>query len=246
MLECRAALASKHPMQLHSYFRSSAAYRVRIALALKGLAYENIPVNLRTGEQGGEAYRRLNPQALVPMLVDGSHALSQSLAIIEYLEETHPEPPLLPRTAPERARVRALALAIACDIHPLNNLRVLNYLGDPLGADEEARQRWARHWIGLGLAAIERELAASPWTGRFCHGDAPGLADICLIPQVYNANRAAAPLEDYPIIRRVDAAARALPAFEIARPEAQPDCPPELRQGAAPPATRPGPRQEVV
>ncbi|MFZ5792023.1 MAG: maleylacetoacetate isomerase [Pseudomonadota bacterium] len=229
-------------MQFHSYFRSSAAYRVRIALALKGLAYKNIPVDLRKGEQGGEAYRRLNPQALVPTLVDGPHVLSQSLAIIEYLEETHPEPPLLPKTAPERARVRGLALAVACDIHPLNNLRVLNYLADPLGHDEAARQRWARHWIGLGLAAIERELEASSWTGRFCHGDAPGLADICLVPQVYNANRVAAPLEDYPLIRRIDAAARALPAFEIARPEAQPDCPPELRQNPASPAGQPGAR----
>jgi len=212
-------------MLLYNYFRSSAAYRARIALALKGLPYDYVAVNLRAGAQSAPDYRRLNPQALVPTLVDGEVTVPQSLAIIEYLEETHPEPAFLPRTPAERARVRALALAIACDIHPLNNSRVLAFLGEKFAQDEEGRNRWARHWIGLGFAAIERELAASPWTGRFCHGDSPGLADICLVPQVYNAGRVAAPLGDYPTIRRIDEACRALPAFRAARPEAQPDWP---------------------
>ncbi len=215
-------------MQLYGYFRSSAAYRARIALALKGIAYDYVPVNLRAGGQSETQYRKLNPQRLVPTLVDGGQAIAQSLAIIEYLEETHPEPALLPAKPAERARVRALALTIACDIHPLNNLRVLNFLGEHFGQDEAGRNRWARHWIGLGFAAIERELAASGWTGRFCHGDRPGLADICLVPQVYNAGRVAAPLEDYPTIRRIDETCRAHPAFQAARPEAQPDWPKEV------------------
>ena len=215
-------------MQLYGYFRSSAAYRARIALALKGIPYDPVPVNLRAGAQGESRYRDLNPQGLVPTLLDGGQAIAQSLAIIEYLEETHPLPALLPAGPAERARVRALALAIACDIHPLNNLRVLNFLGEHFGQDEAGRNRWARHWIGLGFAAIERELAASRWTGRFCHGDAPGLADICLVPQVYNAGRVAAPLDAYPWIRRIDEACRAHPAFQAARPEAQPDWPKEV------------------
>jgi maleylpyruvate isomerase len=215
-------------MQLYGYFRSSAAYRTRIALALKGIAYDYRAVNLRGAEQAAADYRRLNPQALVPTLVDGKHAIPQSLAIVEYLEETHPEPPLLPKSPIERARVRALALAVACDIHPLNNLRVLNFLGEHFGQDEEGRNRWARHWIGLGFAAIERELAESPWTGRFCHGSEPGLADICLVPQVYNARRVAAPLDGYPTIRRIEETCRAHPAFQKARPEAQPDWPKEV------------------
>ena len=215
-------------MKLYGYFRSSAAYRARIALALKGIPYDYVAVNLRAGEQSGTDYRRLNPQSLVPTLVDGDVTVPQSLAIVEYLEETHPEPAFLPRKPAERARVRALALAIACDIHPLNNSRVLNFLGTQYAQDEEGRNRWARHWIGLGFGAIERELATSPWTGRFCHGDTPGLADICLVPQVYNAGRVAAPLADYPTIRRIDEAARAHPAFQKARPEAQPDWPKEV------------------
>jgi maleylacetoacetate isomerase len=217
------------PMQLYGYFRSSAAYRVRIALALKGLGYESKAVNLRAGEHAFPEYLAINPQSLVPSLVTFAHTLTQSLAIIEYLEEIHPNPPLLPKMPLERARVRALALTIACDIHPINNLRVTHYLADPLDQDEATRQRWSQHWIGLGFAAIEQELAASAFTGRFCHGDQPGLADLCLIPQVYNARRVAAPLDAYPTILRIDAACREHPAFQAARPEAQPDAPPELK-----------------
>lgn len=215
-------------MKLYSYFRSSAAYRVRIALALKGLAYDYVAVDLRTGAQLADDYRRCNPQGLVPSLRDGPHVLTQSLAIVEYLEESHPEPPLLPAAAIERARVRALALAVACDIHPLNNLRVVTYLADPLGQDEAGRNRWARHWIAGGFAAIERALAGSAWTGRFCHGDRPGLADLCLVPQLYNARRVQADLAGYPTIRRIEEACEAHPAFHAARPEAQPDCPKEV------------------
>jgi maleylacetoacetate isomerase len=219
----------KAPMQLYGYFRSSAAYRVRIALALKGLAYESKAINLRLGDQWTPDYRQMNPQALVPALVTEGRTLTQSLAIVEYLDETHPEPPLLPKTPLERARVRALALMVACDIHPINNLRVTHYLADPLDQDEEVRQRWSQHWIGLGFGAIEQELASSPFTGRFCHGDRPGLADLCLIPQLYNARRVAAPLDAYPTILRIDAACRDHPAFQAARPEAQPDAPRELK-----------------
>jgi maleylacetoacetate isomerase len=217
------------PMQLYGYFRSSAAYRVRIALALKGIEHEDRPVNLRLGEHWTPKYRQTNPQALVPAFTTEGRTLTQSLAIIEYLEETHPEPSLLPKTPLERARVRALAFMIACDIHPINNLRVTHYLVDPLDQNEETCQRWSQHWIGLGLAAIEQELASSAWTGRYCHGDHPGLADLCLIPQLYNARRVAAPLDAYPTILRVDAICREHPAFRTARPEAQPDAPPELR-----------------
>lgn len=216
-------------MKLYGYFRSSAAYRVRIAMALKGLAYGDRPINLRLGDQWTPEFRDINPQALVPALVTEGQTLTQSLAIVEYLEEVHPEPALLPKAPLERARVRALALAIACDIHPLNNLRVTHYLADPLDQDEVVCQRWSQHWIRLGFAAIEQELTSSPWTGRFCHGDHPGLADLCLVPQVYNARRVALALEPYPTILRIDAAAREHPAFQAARPEAQPDAPPELR-----------------
>ena len=217
------------PMQLYGYFRSSAAYRVRIALALKGLAHEDRAVNLRLGDQWTPEYRQTNPQALVPALVTEGQTLTQSLAIIEYLDETHPEPPLLPKAPLERARVRALAMMIACDIHPLNNLRVTHYLADPLDQNEAVCQRWSQHWLGLGFAAIEQDLASSRFTGRFCHGDRPSLADLCLIPQLYNARRVAAPLDAYPTILRIDAACREQPAFQSARPEAQPDTPPELR-----------------
>lgn len=215
-------------MRLYGYFRSSAAYRTRIALALKGLDYAYVPVDLRGDQQSAADYRRLNPQGLVPTLVDDGFAVPQSLAIVEYLEETHPEPPLLPQEPRARARVRALAFAIACDIHPLNNLRVLKFLGAQYGQDEEGRNRWARHWIALGFAAVERELFESRWTGRFCHGDAPGLADLCLVPQLYNARRVAAPLDAYPTILRIAETCRTHPAFQKARPEAQPDWPKEV------------------
>ena len=210
-------------MQLYSYFRSSAAYRVRIALALKGLAYEYTSVHLTKGEQNAGAYRALNAQALVPTLVDGPRTLTQSLAIIEYLDERHPQPPLLPGTPEGRARVRAIALSIACDIHPLNNLRVLRYLVRTLGVSEDAKNAWYRHWIDLGLSALESQLAGDPSTGTFCHGDAPSLADVCLVPQLANARRYAIRLDAYPTLTRIDSSCRAIPAFAQAAPERQPD-----------------------
>lgn len=213
-------------LKLYSYFRSSAAYRVRIALNLKGLPYETVPVHLLRG--GGEqlmpVYRNVNPEALVPALIDGDlPPLSQSLAIIEYLEETHPAPPLLPADAMGRARVRSLALAVACDIHPLNNLRVLRYLAKELGIEEEARNTWYRHWIDIGLGAIEAQLAASPATGRFCHGDTPTVADLCLVPQVANAQRLNCDLSAMPTVTRINDACLALEAFKNAMPAMQPD-----------------------
>jgi maleylacetoacetate isomerase len=209
-------------MKLYGYFRSSAAYRVRIALNLKGLAYESAFVHLRRGEQRAPHYLRLNPQAFVPTLVDGGAPLTQSLAIVEYLEETHPRPALLPRDSLGRVRVRALALAVACDIHPLNNLKVLQYLQKELGLDQPARDAWYHRWVHDGFRALETELGG-PETGRFCHGDQPTLADVCLVPQAYNAERLKVDLAPYPAIRRIVAAARALPAFAKAAPEAQPD-----------------------
>ena len=212
---------------LYGYWRSSAAYRVRIALNLKGLDYENRPVHLVKdgGEQHASAYAAMNPQQLVPSLCDGERVLTQSLAIMEYLEELHPEPPLLPADARGRARVRALAQGVACDIHPLGNLRVLQYLERELGADEAQRGAWSRHWMATGFAALEAMLADNAATGRFCHDDTPGVADACLIPQVYNARRWKLPLDDYPTICRIDAACNELEAFRAAAPEAQPDAP---------------------
>lgn len=214
-------------MRLWTYWRSSAAYRVRIALALKGLVPEQVPVHLVRdgGEQHADAYRAVHPQGLVPALEDEGRVLVQSLAILEYLEERHPEPPLLPRDPGARARVRGLAQLVACEIHPLNNLRVHAYLRDVLGQDEDARQAWYRHWVGLGLDALERLLAGSPETGRFCHGDAPTFADCCLVPQLYNARRFGCDLGGAPTVTRIEAACLALPAFDRARPEAQPDAP---------------------
>lgn len=212
---------------LYGYWRSSAAYRVRIALALKGLAYENRPVHLVKdgGQQHATGYAAMNPQQLVPSLRDGERVLTQSLAIMEYLEETRPEPPLLPADARGRARVRALAQLVACDIHPLGNLRVLQYLERELGVDDARRGAWSRHWIATGFAAMEAMLAGHAATGRYCHGDTPGLADACLVPQVYNARRWKLPLDDYPTIRRIDEACGELEAFRSALPEAQADAP---------------------
>jgi maleylacetoacetate isomerase len=210
-------------MKLYSYFRSSAAYRVRIALALKGLPYEYAAVHLRKGEQGAEPYRTLNPAELVPALVDDRGAFTQSLAIIEYLEERYPEPPLLPGTPEARARVRAIALAIACDIHPIDNLRVLRYLVRTVGASEEVKDEWYRHWIALGLSALETQLAGDRATGEYCHGNAPTLADCCLVPQLANARRVNMALDAYPTLVRIEARCRALPAFAAAAPERQPD-----------------------
>jgi maleylacetoacetate isomerase len=210
-------------VKLYNYFRSSAAYRVRIALALKGLDYEYIPVHLVKGEQRGESYRTLNAQQLVPTLSDDRGTFTQSLAIIEYVDERYPEPPLLPETPQARARVRAIALAIACDIHPLNNLRVLQYLTGTLGTGEDAKNAWYRHWIDLGLAALETQLAGDVATGIFCHGERVTLADVCLVPQLANARRYSIPLEPYPTLRRIDAECQGLKAFASAAPDRQPD-----------------------
>ena len=210
-------------MKLYGYFRSSATFRVRIALNLKGVAYENEFVHLRKGAQFAAGYTALNPQAQVPTLVDGEHVLVQSPAILEYLEETWPEPPLLPADAPGRARVRAIAMAVACDIHPINNLRVLRYLMEDLGVGDEALREWYNHWIALGFQGIEAMLARHPETGRFCHGDAPTLADVYLVPQVFNARRFDYPLDRHPTIRRIFDACMALDAFDKAQPAKQPD-----------------------
>jgi maleylpyruvate isomerase len=207
-------------MILYGYSLSSASYRVRIALALKGLQVTSVPVNLRAGEQRLDEFLQINSQGFVPALVmDDGAVLTQSVAIIEYLEETHPEPPLLPKTPLARARVRSLAQAIACDVHPLNNLRVLQYLENELQHDKATRETWYRHWIRLGFDALERRLARDGETGRFCHGDAPTMADVCLVPQVFNARRFALDLSPYPRIVGIDAACRDLPAFEGAAPE---------------------------
>jgi maleylacetoacetate isomerase len=210
-------------MKLYGYFRSSAAFRVRIALHLKELDYESVPVHLRRSDQRGPEFLGVNPQGLVPALEDNGRTLIQSLPIIEYLDETYPEPPLLPREAAARARVRALAAIVACDIHPLNNLRVLRYLHRTLEHDEAALAAWYNHWIAEGFGAIEPLLAADSRTGRFCHGDAPGLADIALVPQVVNAERYRLDLAPYPTITRIFEACMTLDAFAAAHPERQPD-----------------------
>lgn len=208
-------------MILYDYFRSSAAYRVRIALNLKGVVAERRFVHLRRGEQRAQGYLGVNPQGLVPALLDGEVTLTQSLAIIEYLDETRPSPPLLPADPAGRAWVRSIAQAIACDIHPIDNLRVLQYLERRLGLDEAKRDDWYAHWIREGFEAIEKRLAER--SGKFAFGDAPGLADICLVPQVANAARVKLPMDPYPRIRAVNAACLAHPAFDAAQPSKQPD-----------------------
>ncbi|WMJ67720.1 maleylacetoacetate isomerase [Stenotrophomonas sp. 24(2023)] len=210
---------------LHTYWRSSAAYRVRIGLALKGLAWQARPVHLVRdgGEQHGAAYRALNPQQLVPTLEHEGQVLTQSLAILEYLDERFPQVPLLPADAAGRARVRALAQLVACDIHPINNLRVMQYLERDLQLPAPARTQWTAHWMVEGFAAMEAMLAGSAATGTFCHGDRPGLADACLLPQLYNAHRFNVDLAPYPTLRRIEAACQALDAFVQARPENQAD-----------------------
>lgn len=212
-------------MKFHTYFRSSAAYRVRIALNLKGLAYDSVPVHLLRagGEQRQPGFLALNPAGLVPTLEDDGAVLVQSLAIIEYLDETRPGVALLPGSALERARIRALAQAIACDIHPLNNLRVLKYLKHELGVSDEQKNAWYRHWVDLGLAAVEAMLAKDPRTGAFCHGDAPTLADCCLVPQVFNARRFDCDLTALPTVLRIVERCEALEAFRLAAPDAQAD-----------------------
>jgi maleylacetoacetate isomerase len=213
-------------IRLHGYYRSSAAFRVRAALALKGIAYELVPHHLRKGEQRAPDYLALQPQGFVPTLEIDGHVLIQSMAIIEYLDATRHEPPLLPRDEPGRARVRALAQLVACDIHPVDNLRVLNRLRRELGQDEAIVAAWYNHWIAEGFEALERLLAGSPDTGRFCHGDAPGLADLCLVPQVVNARNFKLDLAPYPTIRRIFDTCLELPAFEQAMPHNQPDAEP--------------------
>ncbi len=211
-------------LKLYGYFRSSAAFRVRIALNLTGLAYEQAFIHLRKNEQHAPGYLARNPQGLVPLLESDGLELIQSLAIIEYLDETHPQPPLLPENAADKARVRAISQIIACDIHPLDNLRVLRYLAKPLGHDDKAVEEWFNHWIRLGFEAIEPMLAQDKRSGRFCHGDQPGLADICLAPQMFNAKRYPSfDLKPYPTIGRVFENCMKLAAFEHARPENQPD-----------------------
>jgi len=207
-------------LQLHTYFRSSASFRVRIALNLKGLSWEPKVVWLPSGEQCGDPFRAVNPQGLVPLLVDGERRLAQSLAIIEYLDETRPGPKLLPADAPGRARVRSLSMLVAAEIHPLNNLRVLNHLRDALGLDAEAIARWYRHWCDEGLAAFERELA-DPRTGRYCHGDEPTMADACLVPQIFNARRYETKVERYGRSMRIFDACMKLEAFRKAQPSEQ-------------------------
>ena len=211
-------------MKLYDYFRSSAAYRVRIALNLKGLAPSREFVHLRNNVQRSDDYLALNPQGLVPALVtDGGEVLTQSLAIIGYLDETHPAPPLLPANATERARVRGIALEIACDIHPLNNLRVLLYLKNTLGVADEQKDAWYKYWIDVGLEALETRLARDPATGRFCHGDTPSVADICLVPQMSNARRMKIDVSPFATLTRIETACNALPAFADAAPSKQPD-----------------------
>lgn len=212
-------------MKLCGYFRSSAAYRVRIALNLKGVEYETVPVHLLKdgGQQFSDSYKALNPTALVPTLVDGDLAIGQSMAILEYLEETHPEPALLPTDPAGRARVRAIAQTIACDIHPLNNLRVLKHLKHGLGVDEDTKNAWYRHWIDVGLTSVEAMLAGHPATGRFCHGDQVTLADVLLVPQVFNARRFECDLSAMPTVTRIVDACSELDAFVQAEPARQPD-----------------------
>ncbi|AKJ29598.1 maleylacetoacetate isomerase [Caldimonas brevitalea] len=210
-------------MKLHNYFRSSASFRVRIALELKGLGYDYVPVHLVKGEQLQPAFAALSPERLVPVLEDDGRALTQSIAIIEYLDETHPQPPLLPRAAADRARVRALALDIACEIHPLNNLRVLKYLNRELGLSDDAKNDWYRHWVETGLEAVERQLASSPATGPYCHGDLPGLADCVLVPQIFNAERFACRLDHVPTVMKVFDHCMQHPAFMRAQPSNCPD-----------------------
>lgn len=205
---------------LYDYWRSSAAYRVRIALHHKGLVFDQTVVDLRTGAQSGVGYTMLNPQGLVPFLIDGETGIAQSQAIIEWLEETHPEPTLLPGDAAMRARIRGAALGIACDVHPLNNLRILKYLKDALGQEQTAIDGWARHWIETGLAPLEEQ--AERAAGPYLFGDTVTLADVCLVPQLYSARRFQADVARFPALGEIDKRLNALPAFQAARPERQP------------------------
>jgi maleylacetoacetate isomerase/maleylpyruvate isomerase len=210
-------------VKLYTYFRSSASFRVRIALNLKGIAYEPSFVHLPKGEHRAPAYSKINPQALTPTLeLDDGEQLAQSLAIIEYLDEAHPQPPLLPKDAKGRARVRSLSLLIACEIHPLNNLRTLQYLKRALGQSEDQVNAWYRHWVADGLAKFEADVGRGG-AGKFCHGDSPTMADCCLVPQIFNAKRYQCDLTPYPVTMRVFDACMQLEAFDRAQPSKQPD-----------------------
>ncbi len=210
-------------MQLYSYFRSSASYRVRIALALKGLAYDYLPVHLVRNEQLKPPFSDIAAHKLVPALVDDGQVLTQSMAIIEYLDETHPEPPLLPGDAFARARIRSLAQDVACEVHPIDNLRVLRYLVHDLKVSEDDKNRWYRHWVETGLEVVERRLAADPATGAFCHGDSPTLADCVLVPQIHNAQRMDCRLDHVPTVMRVFDTCMQHDAFAKTQPSACPD-----------------------
>ena len=208
---------------LYDYFRSSASYRVRIALNLKGLDYTSVPVHLVKGEQRRADYLAVNPAGQVPALVEAGQVLTQSLAIVEYLDEAHPSPPLLPGSALDRARIRALALTVACEIHPLNNLSVLDYLTGTLAVGEDDKLRWYRHWVEKGLATVEHLLTEDSRTGRFCHGDTPTLADCCVVPQVFNGQRFDCALDHVPTVMRIYTECMGLDPFQRAAPAAQPD-----------------------
>jgi maleylpyruvate isomerase len=212
-------------MKLYTYFRSSAAFRARIALNLKGVDYETVGVDLRAtaGDQYKPEYRSVNPQGLVPALIVDDATIAQSLAIIEYLEEVYPDPPLLPRSPVDRARVRAMALAVACDLHPLNNTRVLTYLRSPLGHDENTVNAWYRHWIAAGLSGLEQEARRASGDGKHMFGSAVTIADIYIVPQMYNARRFNCDIQPYPTLRGICAHLESLPAFAKAVPEVQPD-----------------------
>jgi maleylacetoacetate isomerase len=212
-------------LRLYSYFRSSAVFRVRIALNLKGLSYETIPVHLlrEGGQQHAPDFVQRNPAHLVPVLQDDADTLTQSLAIIEYLEEQYPMPPLLPKKPVERAKIRALALDVACDIHPLNNLRVTQHLADPLGIDEDRRTAWMLHWMTVGLTALEQKLQGAHSGSGYCYGESPTLADCFLVPQTFNALRIKCPVDQFPTIMRIYETCMKLPAFEKAAPSSQPD-----------------------
>jgi maleylpyruvate isomerase len=212
-------------MKLYSYFRSSAAFRVRIALNLKGVPYEIVPVHLLKsgGEQFGEAYVRTNPLSLIPALDDGGQVLTQSLAIIEYLDERYPEPPLLPLDPAARASARAIALSIACDIHPLANLRVLRYLVRELGLPDEKKDAWYRHWVDLGLSQLDRVVASSGRSGRYALGDQVTIADLAIVPQIFNARRFGCDLAKAPTLNAIADRCMQLDAFVRAQPSAQPD-----------------------
>jgi maleylacetoacetate isomerase len=210
-------------MRFFGYFRSSAAYRCRIAFNLKGIAPQLVPIHLRKGEQRSAGFLAQNPHGLVPALETGGRVLTQSLAIIEWLEETHPSPPLLPRDPLERAHVRGLALSVACDVHPLQNLRVLGYLRGELGQDQAGLDRWCRHWIEGGLEAYEATLARAGTAGAFSCGDVPTLADVCLMPQLFSAERFGADIAGLGHLQRIRASCEAHPAFAAAHPSRQPD-----------------------